>query len=116
MEEIMELTDKLVQALTEYPVYKEYVQVIEKINSDPQALARLDNFKRRHLAYVINKEQNFDSFDEERYLSQEYYKLILDKDIKTYFENGLILIELMSTIIDKISSNYALDVFLGDEQ
>lgn len=116
MDEIMELTHKLCTAVKEYKVYKEYLSAKENIKSDKELSARIEEFKRRHLTYVTNKANNIYSFDEERYLSQEYYKILLNKDAEIYFENGLVLIDLMNKILDKITKAYSLDVFLGDEK
>jgi hypothetical protein len=51
------------------------------------------------------------SFEEERYLSQEYYKIILNQDAKTYFENGLELMALFEDVLNRSLSRCMLDVF-----
>lgn len=116
MDKIMEMADRLFLAIKEYEVYKDYKRAMENIKSDKALSKRIDEFKKRHLAFVTNKKNNIYSFDEERYLSQEYYKIILNRNAKIYFENGIVLIDMMNKIINKLISEYTLDVFLGDEK
>lgn len=116
MDKVMMLADELSLALLECDIYKQYYTATESIKANHELANRIDEFKKRHLQYVINKAKNIDSFDEERYLSQEYYKIILNEDARVYFEKGLMLIDMMNKIYKKLASGYAIDVFLGDEK
>lgn len=112
MEKIIKEAKDLSMRIANSRVYKEYMRTRAIIHSNPEMLEAVNNIKRRH--FELHSRGNNDelSFDEEKYLSQESYKIALNEDIKTYFECEQKLIEILSTVFDTIAGSCPLDIFI----
>lgn len=91
--------------------YREYKEAMERLKKQDEFYNRVQTFKARMFNFLIARSENRHSFEEEKYLSQEYHKIILNEDARIYFENGLSLMSLMDKILDKSVCKCMLDVF-----
>ncbi len=94
--------------------YIEYQESIKRLRNQPEMYERVQRFKKRMFNFMLAHEKNNHTFEEEKYLSQEYYKIILNEDARIYFENGLDLMSLFQSILDRSVSKCMLDVFVED--
>lgn len=107
----LELADGIANAIDHNPEYIEYREAVQKLKNNKELYERVQKFKARMFNFLIAHSENRHSFDEEKYLSQEYYKIILDRDARIYFENGLDLISLFDEIMDRSLGNSMLEVY-----
>ena len=104
------ISDKIMNN-TEYVRYK---AAMDNLKNTPELYERVQNFKKRMFEFMLARQENRHTFDEEKYLSQEYFKILLNEDAKIYFENGLSLIKLFEEILNRALCKCMLDVFAGD--
>jgi N6-L-threonylcarbamoyladenine synthase len=110
-DEIPELADKIAYIIANNSKYVDYQLAIEHLKENPELYHRVQTFKARMFEFMKANNQNQATFEEEKYLSQEYYKIILNEDAKTYFENGLDLMARFEDVLNRSLSRCMLDVF-----
>lgn len=111
MEEVLNLAEQIADIIRHSQVYLEYERAYNKIKNNTEIMEKIKKMKGEHIDFAQNyKNGNYD-FNREKYLSQEFYKLMLDKDVETYFMNEHKLVRLMNDVFDKISMKCVLQVF-----
>lgn len=111
MDEVLKLADNISDILKNSKTYCDYVKAYNKIKENSELMERVNKMKREHLDFASNyKNGNYD-FGREKYISQEFYKLMLDKDVETYFMNEHKMVQLIGEIYDRISKNCVLQIF-----
>lgn len=111
---VLELADAISDRIMNNMEYIEYKAAMERLKNDPEMYERVHTFKKRMFTFLLAHRDNNHNFDEEKYLSQEYYKIILHEDAKIYFENGLELMSLFQDILNRSVCKCMLDVFAED--
>ncbi len=84
--------------LTETEHYEAYQRARVEIYADKDLYRKIREFNEKHLRFLYAVREGRATFDEERYLSQEFHKLMLNKNVNTYFETGLFYVELLAEI------------------
>lgn len=110
-DDVLTLADKISDKIIGNTDYADYKEAVERLRQDKAFYARIQAFKARAFRFMVNHKNNISDFDEEKYLSQEYYKIILNKDAKTYFENGLQMMSLLEEILNHSMQKSLLDIF-----
>lgn len=114
MENVLKLADEISDIIKNSKTFMEYKAAYNRIKDKPEIMDRINKMKREHIDFAHNyKGGNYD-FDREKYIAQEFYKLMLDKDVETYFMNEHKLVSLLSDIYGRISNDCVLWVFDGE--
>jgi predicted NodU family carbamoyl transferase len=111
---VLELADAIADKIINNQEYIEYRAAMDRLQANPELYRRVQDYKKRMFNFITARQSNHHSFDEEKYLSQEYYKIILNKDAETYFENGLRLMSLFEEVVGRSICKCILDVFAED--
>ena|GEM_PF-6195972 len=76
--------------------YKEYQEARSAILADKQLKNKVDSFLEKHTKFLFEVKNGNATFSQERYLSQEFHKLMLDKNVYIYLETGLYFVEILA--------------------
>ena len=98
------------QMVKESERYEEYQKARKAIYADEDLYKKIKDFLVKHMSFLYSVKNGTATFEEERYLSQEFHKLMLDKNVNTYFEMGLYYVETLAEIY--ITSVNQLDIDL----
>ena len=110
MEELFKLSDNLTNAIKNSKYYKDYLISREHIKKDSDLYFKVREFKKLHID--LQKKKNIGEnvpFDYEKSISQQYHKLILNENVKTFLENEQILAKLIGSIYNRITRECILD-------
>lgn len=113
--DILSMAEKISDNIRNNIDYKEYREAMARLKQQDELYSRVQTFKARMFNFLVARSENRHSFEEEKYLSQEYYKIILNRDARIYFENGLSLMTLMDKVLDKSVCKCMLDVFAEEK-
>lgn len=111
MEEVLNLAEQISDIIRNSQTYIDYQKAYNKIKNNAEIMEKIRKIKGEHIDFARNYSNGNYDFDREKYLSQEFYKLMLDKDIETYFMNEHKLVSIMNKVFDKISTKCVLQVF-----
>lgn len=112
--DVLSMADTISKRIMADTEYTEYKAAMERLKANEELYKRVQNLKKRMFNFMLAHNENNHNFDEEKYLSQEYYKIILNEDAKIYFENGLKLMSLFEDILSRSVCKCMLDVFAED--
>lgn len=112
MDEILKLADEICDLIRNSETYKEYRRAYEAIKDNPDIMDRIKKMKKAHIdfAKAYYREGNHD-FNREKYIAQEFYKLMLNKDVETYFMNEHELVSMSDKLIDALTEKIKLEIF-----
>lgn len=111
MEELFKLSDNLTDAIKSSKCYNDYLISKERIKKDPDLCREIHEFKNLHIDLKKKKNSGEDiSFDYEKSVSNKYYSLILNEDVKTFLVNEQILVKLIGDIYNHITTECMLDL------
>lgn len=114
MSDIKELAKKMSEQVKELLVnderYKEYQEARKAIYADEYLYKKVRDFSAKHLDFLYKMKYGTATFEEERYLSQEFHKLMLKKNVYTYFTTGLYYVETLAEIYSTSISGIDLDL------
>ncbi len=111
MDKVLDLAEQISDIIKHSEEYIEYERAYNKIKNNAELMEKISSIKGKHIDFAQNcKDGNYD-FGREKYLSQEFYKLMLDKDVETYFMNEHKLVKILNEVFDKISTKCVLQVF-----
>ncbi len=110
MEELFKLSDNLTNAIKNSKYYRDYLISREHIKKDSELYSKVREFKKLHID-LQKKKNNGESipFDYEKNVSQQYHKLVLNENVKIFFENEQILVKLIGSIYNRITTECSLD-------
>lgn len=111
MDQVLVLADQMSELIQTSKVYTDYIAAYNRIKNDSEIMNRIHSIKRKHVEFADSYQKGHYDFNTEKYLSQEFYKLMLNKDVETYFMNEHKLVKLLNDIYSKISLNCILQVF-----
>ena len=98
--ELLKQTDK----------YKQYQEARAAIKADRNLEKKVNLFMEKHTQFLYEMRDGTATFDRERYMSQEFHKLMLNKNVNTYIENGLCLIETLAEFYTKSVEDLDIDL------
>jgi len=110
MDELFKLSDNLTNAIKNSKYYKDYLISKENIKKDSELCFKVSEFKKLHID-LQKKKNNGENipFDYEKSISQQYHKLALNENVKVFFENEQILVKLIGSIYNRITTECSLD-------
>lgn len=111
-EEAIEMAGKISEIIKKSKTYREYEKAFEYIKDKPGLMDKINQLKIKHLEYAAERNQGHENFDKEKYISQEFYKLMLDKQVETFLMNEEMLIKVFSEIYLKVAESCSLDIFM----
>lgn len=76
--------------------YKEYQKARAAIYADKLLLNKVNNFLVKHTQFLYDMKNGTATFAQERYMSQEFHKLMLNKNVNIYIESGLYFVEILA--------------------
>ena len=114
MSEIRELAMKMSQQIKEMMLqddrYREYQEARKAIYADEYLYKKVKDFCAKHINFLYAMKNGTATFEEERYLSQEFHKLMLKKNVYTYFTTGLYYVETLAEIYSTSIQGIELDL------
>lgn len=111
MDKILNLADEITISIKNSELYQNYLNSKDKINKDSELKKRIKDFREKSMSFQSKLMQNQEvSFEEEKYISSLYFGLIVNEDVKTYFKNEELLLNLMANIYNKLGNECRLDL------
>ena len=115
MKDVLKLAEEISDVIVGSSLYQDYVKAYNNIKKDEKLMSRINKIKKEHIEFAQNYKNGNRDFGREKYLSQEFYKLMLDEDVKTYFMNEDKLVDTISSVYNIISTRCELQL-LEQEQ
>lgn len=114
MDDIMvlanEMANKISDIIKETDRYKEYQKAKAAIHADKDLYKKVYDFLEKHIKFLYAMKDGTATFEQERYLSQEFHKLMLNKNVNIYLESGLYFVEVLAQFYN--ASVQGLDIDL----
>jgi len=111
IDSLFKLTDNLTDAIKKSKYYNDYIISKENIKKNPELHKEVADFKKIHMDFQRRKNNGDNiSFDYEKSVSKKYHTLILNKDVKMFFENEQALIKLLGEIYNRITSECTIEL------
>ncbi|MGN1318991.1 MAG: YlbF family regulator [Lachnospirales bacterium] len=110
MEKVLKLADEISDILKNSETFVEYERAYNNIKDDKEIMKKISEMKKAHIEFATDYKNGNHDFDREKYISQEFNKLMLNKDVETYLLNEHRLVKTISEIYDKISESCNLRV------
>lgn len=111
MEKVLKLADEISDIISNSDTYIEYINSYNKIKNNYDIMERVTKMKREHIDFAKKYRDGERDFNREKYISQEFYKLMLDKDVETYFMNEHKLVGLINEVYSRITEKCMLQIF-----
>ena len=105
-----DMARQISKMMSETDNYAEYQRARSAIYADKDLYKKLRDFLAKHIKFLYGVRAGTATFEEERYLSQEFHKLMLNKDIYIYFEMGLYYVETLAEIYSTSLSELDIDL------
>jgi cell fate (sporulation/competence/biofilm development) regulator YlbF (YheA/YmcA/DUF963 family) len=94
--------------------YKDYRLAFEYIRSNPELYKQVKRLKKMHEEFSVHRNENRATFEEERFVAQEFYKLMLDKRVEDYFMYEHKIVALISEVYGIVAQKCSIEIFIGD--
>ena len=82
--------------ITQTDRYREYLDAKAAIEADKQLHNKVKTFLAKHTQFLFAMQNGTATFSQERYMSQEFHKLMLNKNVNIYIESGLYFVEILA--------------------
>ena len=112
MDEAVALADEISEKIKNSTIYKDYHKAYLKIKNNAELVEKLNKLKTEHLEYADFRSRGMEDFDREKYISQEFYKAMLNEDVRVYFMNEDKLVNLIADIYSRVSEKWYLNLFV----
>ena len=110
MDEAVALADEISEKIKNSTIYKDYHKAYLKIKNNAELVEKLN--KLEHLEYADFRSKGMEDFDREKYISQEFYKAMLNEDVRVYFMNEEKLVNLIADVYSRVSEKWYLNLFV----
>jgi len=101
---IFDLADKILNCIKESKVYNDYLDAKNNVEDDTEIMEKIKFYKIKDLEFQNKIIQNQTvSFDEEKYMSELYFNLMLNPKSKRFIESEKNMINLMGSIYERLS-------------
>ena len=112
VDEAVKLADDIADIIKNSHIYKDYLVALANIESDEETMEKIKAFKVKHLEFARERMNGVENYEKEKYISQEYYKILLNEDAQTYFKNEEELISLISEVYSRVAEKCYLNLFI----
>lgn len=112
LNEAVGLADEIANVIKNSQIYKDYHKSLDKIKNEAETMEKIKQLKIKHLNYANERLNGIEDFNKEKDISQEFYKIMLNKDVRIYFTNEAKLIKLITDVYSRVAENCSLNVFM----
>ena len=102
MDEVTKTASQMAKQISELikktDKYKEYQEAKQVIHSDKNLHKKVNDFIQKHTAFLYAMKDGSASFEQERYLSQEFHKLMLNRNVYIYLTATLEFTEMLANV------------------
>lgn len=112
VDEVVELANAIAEKITGSQTYKDYQKALAKLKNNPETMDKVKQLKTKHLEYAAERMRGVEDFNKEKYISQEFYKVMLNEDVKVYFMNEEKLVSTITEIYYKVAEKCQLNLFV----
>lgn len=110
--EVLEMAAKISEIIKQSSTYVEYERAKEYLKDKPELMEKINTLKVKHMEYAEERNRGQENFDKEKYISQEFYKLMLNDNVDTFLMNEEKLVQTISQIYFKVAEQCNLDIFI----
>lgn len=112
MNEAVNLADEIAEKIQNSQIYKDYLIAFARIENDAETMEKIKQLKIKHLDYADERNRGVEDFNKEKYISQEFYKVMLNDDVRVYFMNEEKLVNLIADIYSRVAEKCSLNLFV----
>ncbi len=112
IDEAVALADGISDIIKNSDIYRDYHKAYLKIKNNTELVEKLNKLKTEHLEYADFRSKGMEDFDREKYISQEFYKAMLNEDVRIYFMNEDKLVNLIAEVYSRVSEKWYLNLFV----
>ncbi|MDO4300349.1 MAG: YlbF family regulator [Clostridia bacterium] len=112
MNEAVNLADEIAEKIKNSQIYKDYLTAFARIENDAETMEKIKQLKIKHLDYADERNRGIEDFNKEKYISQEFYKVMLNDDVRVYFMNEEKLVNLIADIYSRVAEKCSLNLFV----
>lgn len=112
LNEAVSLADEIAEVIKNSEIYKEYHKALDKIENDAETMEKIKQLKIKHLDYANERAKGIEDFNKEKYISQEFYKVMLNEDVRIYFVNEEKLVNLIADVYSRVAEKCSLNIFI----
>ncbi len=111
-EEVLEMAAKISEIIKQSSTYVEYEKAKDYLKDKPELMEKINTLKIKHMEYAEERNRGQENFDKEKYISQEFYKLMLNDNVDTFLMNEEKLVQTISQIYLRVAEQCNLDIFI----
>ena len=112
LNEAVKLADEIADSIKNSTVYQDYQAALARIKNDSETMEKIRQLKIKHLDYANDRSNGIEDFNKEKYISQEFFKVMLNNDVRVYFENEEKLVKLIADVYSRVAEKCALNLFV----
>jgi GTP cyclohydrolase I len=112
--EILNMAGAISKKITQTKEYQDYQEALKYIKENPELMSKVKRLKKMHEDFSVHRNENSATFDEEKFISQEFYKLMLDKNVDAYFMCEHKIVGLISEVYSEVAKKCNLEIFIGE--
>ena len=90
--------------------YREYQEAKKVIHEDKNLHKKVREFISKHTAFLYAMKDGTASFEQERYLAQEFHKLMLNRNVYVYMTATLEFTEMLATVFQTSVADLDIDM------
>ncbi len=109
--ETVNLADKISDSIKDSQIYKDYRTALSKIEKDAELMERIRQLKIKHIDFANDRINGIEDFNKEKYISQEFFKVMLNENARIYFMNEEKLVNLIADVYTKVIEKCDLNLF-----
>lgn len=109
--EAVNLADEIAESIKNSQIYKDYRTALFKIEEDAEMMEKIKQLKIKHLEYANDRVNGIEDFNKEKYISQEFFKVMLNEDVRIYFMNEEKLVNLIAEVYTRVAEKCDLNLF-----
>lgn len=112
LNEAVKLADEIADSIKNSKVYQDYQAALARIKNDSETMEKIRQLKIKHLNYANDRSNGIEDFNKEKYISQEFFKVMLNNDVRVYFKNEEKLVKLIADVYSRVAEKCALNLFV----
>lgn len=110
--EAVNLADEIAESIKNSQIYKDYHIALSRIKDNAEVMEKIKQLKIKHLEYADERTKGVEDFNKEKYISQEFYKVMLNDDVRVYFMNEEKLVNLIADVYSRVAEKCSLNLFV----
>ncbi len=110
--EVLDMAARISEIIKQSSTYVEYERAKDYLKDKPELMEKINTLKIKHMQYAEERNRGQENFDKEKYISQEFYKLMLNDNVDTFLMNEEKLVQTISQVYLKVAEQCNLDIFI----